>query len=56
MMFIIHPQHHHHNSYLVPVNFAKYENSSFGMKMDYPADWKKAEDNRGTGLETEMSR
>ena len=30
------------------VNFAKYENSSFGMKMDYPADWKKAEDNRGS--------
>ena len=30
------------------VNFAKYQNSSFGMKMDYPADWKKAEDNTGS--------
>jgi hypothetical protein len=29
-------------------NFSTYENSSFGMKMLYPSDWKKIEDFRGT--------
>ena len=38
------------------VNFAKYENSSFGMKMDYPADWKKLKTTQVAGLEMEMSR
>ena len=38
------------------VNFARYENSSFGMKMDYPADWKKSKTTQVVGLEMEMSR
>ena len=31
-----------------PSNFSTYENSSFGIKMLYPSDWKKIEDFRGT--------
>ena len=29
------------------MNFSPYENSSFGIKMLYPSDWKKIEDFRG---------
>ena len=30
------------------MNFSPYENSSFGIKMLYPSDWKKIEDFRGS--------
>ena len=30
------------------LNFSPYENSSFGIKMLYPSDWKKIEDFRGS--------
>jgi hypothetical protein len=30
------------------INFSKYQNSSFGMSMEYPTEWKKVEDNTGS--------
>jgi hypothetical protein len=35
------------------VNFLKYENSSFGISIDYPSKWKQVEDNRGSWFRTE---
>ena len=31
-----------------PMNFSKYENSTFGIRVQYPSDWKKFEDFRGS--------
>jgi hypothetical protein len=34
-------------------SFAKYENSSFGISIDYPSKWKQVEDDRGSWFRTE---
>ena len=31
-----------------PMNFSRYENSTFGISVQYPSDWKKFEDFRGS--------
>lgn len=30
------------------MNFSTYQNSTFGIRMQYPSDWKKVEDDRGS--------